>query len=356
MPRTQRIAAMSLLLLLLQLLALLPARAEERLVLSVTLIRHGDRTPFKGIPGSAQTWKLGLGELTPLGMNQEYLLGKSLRERYVDQFRLLPANYVPNVVYARSTTLNRTIMSAQSLLCGLYPPGTGPMLADGKPALPGAFQPVPIRTWPAAEDRVLLGGRFHGDEVKTLKERLVFTTGEWQEKTRSCSGRFARWSRISGLDLRTLTDLIPVADEFNVRGVHGVPFPEGITDVEAREIVGLGFWAMAQEYRPREIGRLLARDLLAEVMSHMEKAHQGTQPHRLILYSAHDSTLLPVLSALGVPRDTQVPYASNVIFELSRDGTAWSVRVRYNGEDLVLPDTGKAACSYEEFRDKVLVK
>ena len=34
-------------------------------------------------------WARGLGMLTELGMRQHYLLGKKLRELYIDQYNLL---------------------------------------------------------------------------------------------------------------------------------------------------------------------------------------------------------------------------------------------------------------------------
>ncbi len=59
-------------------------------------------------------------------MRQEYLLGKALRQEYVAQYHLLPEVYDANTLYARSSDLPRTLMSAQSILFGLYPLHSGP--------------------------------------------------------------------------------------------------------------------------------------------------------------------------------------------------------------------------------------
>lgn len=52
-------------------------------------------------------------------MKREYTLGKMLRDRYND---FLGDEYHPHDVYSRSTIVDRTKMSLQWLLVGLYPP------------------------------------------------------------------------------------------------------------------------------------------------------------------------------------------------------------------------------------------
>ena len=95
--------------------------AKEKLIFAIDLIRHGDRTPEYEIPGSPYSWKEGLGQLTAKGISQETQLGKELRKKYVNQYYLLPKSYNPETIYVRSTDYNRTQMSANSLLLGLYP-------------------------------------------------------------------------------------------------------------------------------------------------------------------------------------------------------------------------------------------
>ncbi len=67
-----------------------------------------------------------MGQLTHLGLEQLRRIGELLRERYVDELRVLPPVFDARTVFVRSTDTNRTIESAQSLLWGLYPPSTRP--------------------------------------------------------------------------------------------------------------------------------------------------------------------------------------------------------------------------------------
>ncbi|HVT62082.1 MAG TPA: histidine phosphatase family protein, partial [Legionellaceae bacterium] len=110
--------------------------AQGTLIFAIDLVRHGDRTPL--IPSSAmeKIWPQGPGQLTPKGMYQAYELGKILRQHYVDEYHLLPKQYDSKIMTVRSSNMKRTMMSAQSILFGLYPLGTGPTLHGSTKALP----------------------------------------------------------------------------------------------------------------------------------------------------------------------------------------------------------------------------
>ena len=85
--------------------------------------RHGDRSPWASIPGddaNNASWPDGLGQLTAKGMQQTHFLGRTIRERYSI------GNYSRYEYYVRSTDYDRTLQSAQCVLSGIFPPGSGP--------------------------------------------------------------------------------------------------------------------------------------------------------------------------------------------------------------------------------------
>jgi lysosomal acid phosphatase len=329
--------------------------AQEKLVFAVTLIRHGDRTPVHGIVSDPYKWTNGLGELTPHGMNQEYLLGTKLRKRYITQYKLLPPKYLNNSVYVRSTDFNRTIMSAESFLAAFYPLGTGPMMHNNKPALPAAQQPIPLRTLPKDQDYLLLAKDNYIKQFNKMGDKYVFTTSDWKEKNSKYSGDFERWSKIFGEQINNLRDLVPIGDNLNVRMLNDVPMPKGVSEKEAKEIIKIARWAQAQAFRPRRISCFIAKVFLDELGVNLQKAVDNKQTYKYILYSAHDSTVMPVISAIGVPLDSTPPYASNISFELFKTDENYYVNVRYNGKDIKLPDINDAQkCSFEEFKKIIL--
>ncbi|CAG2060188.1 unnamed protein product [Timema podura] len=100
------------------------------------LFRHGDRTPLTSYPrdpyANLSEWEIGWGQVTEvttpclgmlvaeenmLGMYQEFVLGRQLRERYS---RLLPLRYSSQDVYVLSSDVDRTLTAAQITSAGLY--------------------------------------------------------------------------------------------------------------------------------------------------------------------------------------------------------------------------------------------
>ena len=95
---------------------------NETLVFVLEHYRHGARSPCSGLDSSYtdifnQTWN-GFGELTHQGILQFFHIGLSNKEKYKDLISTDQPN--PNEVRFYSTNMNRTIMSAQSLMIGLY--------------------------------------------------------------------------------------------------------------------------------------------------------------------------------------------------------------------------------------------
>jgi hypothetical protein len=82
--------------------------------------------------------------LTIAGIEQQRRLGQYLRSRYGS---LLNSTYTANEIVVRSTDFDRTLMSAQSNLIGLYPLYN--ISSDKVP-----IQPIPIHTVPKNQDFV----------------------------------------------------------------------------------------------------------------------------------------------------------------------------------------------------------
>ncbi|XP_059502334.1 lysosomal acid phosphatase-like [Stegostoma tigrinum] len=137
------------LLLVLAVLGLVWAAEGRRLHFVNLVYRHGDRSPihtFKTDPYKPKDWPQGFGQLTQVGMRQQYELGQFLRERYKD---FLNSSYDRQEIYIRSTDIDRTLMSAEADLAGLYPPhGQQVFLTNLN------WQPIPVHTVPTTDDRL----------------------------------------------------------------------------------------------------------------------------------------------------------------------------------------------------------
>lgn len=74
--------------------------------------------------------------------------------------------------------------------------------------------------------------------------------------------------------------------------------------------------------------------------------------YKLLLYSGHDTTILPILSAFNQWNgDYWAHYASQLQFELYKSSStgAYSIRLAYNGENVILPGCSSALCDWDTY-------
>lgn len=119
------------------------------------LYRHGDRSPVHTFPNGNvpdSYWHEGLGQLSKTGRHQAYLLGRFFHKRYVDELKcsFLFNNYTRTQIYVRSTGFDRTLMTAQCQLAGLFKPNSEQTCVQEL-----KWQPIPIHTVPVSEDTLL---------------------------------------------------------------------------------------------------------------------------------------------------------------------------------------------------------
>src|SRR5579883_673180 len=253
--------------------------AQEQLIFAVDLIRHGDRTPIHEIPKSPYSWKEGLGELTAEGMRQEFQLGTLFRHKYVEQYGLLPPRYRAETIYVRSTDKNRSLMSAESALLGLYPLGSGPVLNPGKPALPDLFQPIPVHTVSYDQDN-LLGIKFETN-METLA-RCGISQSMFEQKITHFRQKLDTWSRITGMDLHDPKQLNVLAGNLDIRELHHIPLPKGISHQDAQEIIKQRNWIIAALFKCKEITYPMGHEFLMTVAKYLEQASQGVTPLKYV--------------------------------------------------------------------------
>lgn len=119
--------------------------SELRFIYNV--LRHGARAPEHGVKNGidmfGEVWAAP-AELTEVGQRMHFLLGTRNRIKYGG---FLSSTYDPTQIYARSSDYNRTNISGQSHVQGLFPIGTGPTLTASQKAI--AFPSV-YHNWNAA--------------------------------------------------------------------------------------------------------------------------------------------------------------------------------------------------------------
>ncbi len=322
-----------------------PSSSHGKLIFAVDLIRHGDRNPLIDIPTVSHIWKEGLEQLTQQGIDQEFALGRQLSDRYITQFHLLPDHYTPETMEARSTGLNRTIMSANSALTGLYF-GTGALSISECPI-------IPTHNCPRAQENLLFPDNNLTFNFDQLLQSAVTSSPEWQKKEASLKANFEHWSQATGVPITHLYDLRNLGDAFFIYRLKKVPIPALLTDADVSAIIDAGTWATCTTFQNKSIAQTAAANLLQEIYQSFQSATAPAQTLRYRLYCAHDSTLLVLLGALGAatPLTDIPPYASDLNLELFDEGNRnYTVQVTLNNEPVILSCSGKNTCTLAQLK------
>ncbi|XP_040834270.1 testicular acid phosphatase [Ochotona curzoniae] len=308
------------LLPLLLLLLLLPPLAlpEEPLVFVAVVFRHGDRAPLASYPTDphkdvvSALWPRGLGQLTGEGVRQQLELGRFLRRRYK---AFLSPEFRRDEVYVRSTDFDRTLESAQANLAGLFPEAApGRAEAD--------WRPIPVHTVPVGEDKLL---RFPMRSCPRYHELLRESTEapEYQEALEGWTDFLARLENFTGLALvgEPLRRAWKVLDTLICQRAHGLQLPSWASPHVLRtlaQISALDIGAHVGPPKAAEKAQLSGGILLDAILANFSRAQRLGLPLKMVMYSAHDSTLLALQGALGLYDGHTPPYAACLGFEFRR--------------------------------------
>lgn len=146
-------------------------------------------------------------------MRQQYKLGQYFRRRYG---KIIGEKYSSNDIYVHSTDYDRTIMSAQANLAGLYHPSKDSLWNDTI-----LWRPIPVHTIPPKYDHAMFGP--HADCPDFDKEFKKYEN-ECPEVQRIYSENkelFLYWSKMSGGNITTINDVASLFRTFNIENLHG---------------------------------------------------------------------------------------------------------------------------------------
>lgn len=130
-------------------------------------------------------------------MRRQYRLGQYFRRRYND---LLGDRYSFKKVYVQSSDFDRTLMSAQANLAGLFAPNDGEKWHDEI-----LWQPIPVHTMPRKLDNIIAI-----ENDVTFKDHLSKHCQENREVKRIFTEHadlIAYWSKMSGVNIKKTSDI-----------------------------------------------------------------------------------------------------------------------------------------------------
>ena len=355
---------------------LLACAFAQKLIGLIEVCRHCARAPIGNYKFEEGLWPWGLGQCTPSGLRMHYLNGYQFRRRYIVQHQLFGPFYDPAEVMVRSTDVNRTIMSAQSQLYGLFPDGPSlrtPELNStavppisinnlynithelGQSALLKNYQPIGIYTEQQELDHLLTG--YSTTTCPRMKEILaqVVNGTEYKDREQIYIEDFKdEVFQLTGLNL-SFVNAGYLGDTMLCNQYEG--YPQLNTDLGLYdELTGINNYTMNMPYT--EEGMIIScSDFFNEVSSIFNQTISGETKRKFSFFSAHDTTLTAFLNCLGVPIGVQPVFASTLLFELWEDAGGHLVKVIFNDQVMDLPGCGgNSPCPYDTFTEVLMNK
>jgi len=284
-----------------------------------------------------------VGQLTPKGYYQHIANGRDIRTAYIERIPFLSEKLVKSELFLRSDDEPRTMQSAQTLISGIYPnefhkQQKNPPVLDiyTRDLQIDNIEPNPnicprlCDLWFEAKQR-----EEFQTHLKTITQPLIDEVS----------------SRL-GFNIPSLSAVIDCAITHTC---HSYPIPAKL-DPEllgrVRDEVVFQYqyffsYPNATENANFGIGFLLS-DFHAFLMN--LTVQEREIPPKLVVWSGHDTTLLPILLAFDVWDGDWPPYASVIGFEVYQNQSQWGIRMFYNGKELLIPDCQVPICDWAVFK------
>ena len=354
--------------------------------------RHSARGPLDSYYDSLNLWTNNTSQnLTTYGSRMAYVLGAT----YVKNYSSLLLPYSASTVNVESTNYERTMNTAASFMQGVY---NGTVTGDAY--LSNITAPLYNQT---TINQVLSALNKTSVKFNTsapvppihINDSIILAAGKSCTKSSTWQAQNVNSTTVTSIYTTYMKDVVAYLKTKKISAgsmnslsnfgdlaicsaFAGLPIPGGI-DPTSQYYQDLKFsydWTMANQYTAQALQTQLSSiDLFENVLNLMDKVVAGKSTLKYSQYSAHDVTLLPLLSTLGVVNSTclldnyvaqranqTLPYpncvfpgfTANIAFELY-GGSSPSVRVLYNG-NLVKICSDAYSCGLTAFRSDIETK
>jgi len=330
------------------------------------ILRHGSR---ENTNDSSSDLHARDGKLTIRGRHQHFVLGGYLRQLYIEgattKIDGIDTVFNEDQTIVRSTDFERTLISAQSLLLGLYPPVNQTIQTSNGDVFSSPFdiQLVPIHTVRSEDDALLRGF----DSCLKIEQNLnTFISSNTYKSRQAEESVFLK----SVEDATSWAETIEVQnsqqvwDYLNVRRLYS-SLPNIISDNDFERLTTIVNWWENEKYSHDIVGDAGAGMLVSQISDTMDDNLNLINSEKLFLYFGHFPTLKSLVSLLDLDRGRDsslfgIPdYASFISVNLWLDGSSGYVSVDYrNGDDALVQNIkvakcATAPCTFTEFRDTI---
>eukprot|EP00940_MAST-03C_sp_MAST-3C-sp2_P003015 g3015.t1 len=269
-------------------------------------------------------------------------LGTEYRRRYVEALNISSIEEI----YVRSTDVPRVFASVESNLAGMFPPAE-----DDEFQRAGTIYTVDNAQDPLASPNQIcpLGEQISAARMKDAAATAFITSR--QKDIRPILEKFnlSEWNMWETI---AIPDQV-VARKCSMDNSPILPLPNGVTYAEARSIFDVAIWLSFHELNTTRMRRLSMGLLVREMIDNIDAIVRGdSNARRMVFYSAHDTTVYPLVNAFGAWNDEEPwpPFASHVELELWKSSDRmrtksalqqqemFAVALSYNGRSMRIFD------------------
>lgn len=355
---------------------------SSRPIAAVIVHRHGARLPNVILPGdlmfpsNPKFWNKYNASLIPIGVKQARKLGKSMRERYIEELSSIDSRGISESVSAVSSNTERSIMSCVSFVDGFLPKTPRHVAFEKDYSSDSYYKSESF----LREKGLTLGVKIHvecGVEcMKDLESCEIPTTSLFhRHKSNEVHEKWKLCNMTRSLEFQTMIadpayqkimdklyemteypDISPDKDMLvrlmNARVFithlrishcqHSEPLPNikniHLTDEDKKMIeyiAKINYEHLFQPYNKltsQEVGSLCVGDLLKEILQFFEQILTTLPTWQFREYSAHDTTLLAIAAQMGVTIDSP-NFAGYFLYELYPSG---HLAIYYNSDPDVI--------------------
>ncbi|XP_041060076.1 2-phosphoxylose phosphatase 1 isoform X1 [Carcharodon carcharias] len=267
-----------------------------------------------------------MGELTQIGVVQHLLNGEHLHDTYIKKHKLLPDNWTTRQLYVESTGKSRTLQSGLALLYSLLP-----KLDWGKIRVRYQWSTI------FCSNSCDCPMRNHYLEQEQRRQYNLRVKNSLLEQT------YVNMAKIVGIPTRRLRAANPI-DSLLCHFCHNVSFPcteYGCINLDHFKVIKAHQLEDERDRQRKKLyykyALLATHPILNQTATRMQQITQGKKDEIFALYSAHDVTVAPLLSALGIPDASFPRFGARIIFEIWQNGKDKRqnfIRILYNGNDV----------------------
>lgn len=347
-------------LLLIKIFPILSHASARKLLQGNLIWRHGDRSTGRTYPNDPYKgfWKNGLYQLTERGMSQAYDLGIFLRGKYG---HLLSDSYHATEIYVKTTDTDRTKMTAQCVMAGLY----SPQKYSTWQSKTTPWIPFPLHSTDTSHDWLIQVQRDpeqNCPKCDILLADIQKSSKGYAMTMKTYSSFFEELRKLTGTDTPyNLYSILDIFDNLNCLREHDHLLPDWVDDSIMKTLDDLAGISMGLRFVDidgafsKTLSKMRNGIILEKMIGNMKRRISHETEFSLVGYSAHDSTVTPLLLSLGAYNWILPPYASCVMIDLYENAdNDYAVEFWFRNDSTKHPyplsfyDCGQK-CSFEKF-------